>query len=228
MIAEDYVSLEVAKLLEQAGFNAECNHAYFNGTLVDYTMFGFCLGGELINAPTIQMVAKWLREVHRLHISIQLAYSIPRAYEACIMRTDICNDVFLCPEQDFKTYDAAYNAALKYCLEYIINSNVDFKSVDLFVTELEESLKDHIANKDLDAWFFNDFKDIDRNHSNAKINKYLNDRIPGTWIMTDLFGNGTDVGEGVFYESKYNLKLFLSCLDDEDEDFIDNYEIMKL
>ena len=58
MITEDYVSFEVAKLLKEKGFDEECNMAYFNGTLVDYTMFWFCLGGDLLYCPTLQMAMK--------------------------------------------------------------------------------------------------------------------------------------------------------------------------
>ena len=57
MIQEDYVSLETAKLLKTKGFNEECDNAYFNGTLVDYTMFGFCIGDELLTSDDFEMAS---------------------------------------------------------------------------------------------------------------------------------------------------------------------------
>ena len=73
-ITEDYCSFETAKLLKEKGFNEPCRQAYFNGSLVDYTMYGFC-DGELIDCPSQSLALKWLREVHNIIIVIE-----PHAY----------------------------------------------------------------------------------------------------------------------------------------------------
>lgn len=66
-ITEDYCSFEIAKLLKKKGFDIPCRQAYFNGSLVDYTMYGFC-DGELLDCPSQSLALKWLREVRNLHI----------------------------------------------------------------------------------------------------------------------------------------------------------------
>jgi hypothetical protein len=69
-ITEDYVSFEIAKLLKEKGFDIPCRQAYFNGSLVDYTMYGFC-DGELLDCPSQSLALKWLREVHNQIIIIK-------------------------------------------------------------------------------------------------------------------------------------------------------------
>ena len=71
MITEDYVSFETAKLLKEKGFDIPCGQAYFNGSLVDYTMYGFC-DGELLDCPSLSLALKWLREVHKIVIEINM------------------------------------------------------------------------------------------------------------------------------------------------------------
>lgn len=96
-----------------------------------------------------------------------------------------------------------------------------------FIAKLKESLDNHVKNQDLDAWFYNDFSEKDFLKHNNEINSYINSEIPGTWKIIAIEGNGTNVGRGVFYNKKYNLELHLSCLND-DEEFIDDYTIVKL
>lgn len=93
-----------------------------------------------------------------------------------------------------------------------------------FINSVKESLKAHINAKDLDPFFFNWYDKNDRFGENVGINKYINARIPGVWEMTALWGNGTNVGEGVFWNDKYDIELHLSCFD-EYEEAIDDYEI---
>ena len=93
-----------------------------------------------------------------------------------------------------------------------------------FIAKLKESLDNHVKNQDLDAWFYNDFSEKNYLKKNNEINSYINSEIPGTWKIIAIEGNGTNVGRGVFYNKKYNLKLYLSCHNDYEE-FIDNYSI---
>lgn len=70
MITEDYVSFEVAKLLKEKGFDEATFHEYqeydgkgirwFEEVLVNHNSQGG------VACPTLQMVIKWLEEVHHI------------------------------------------------------------------------------------------------------------------------------------------------------------------
>lgn len=123
MITEDYVSFETAKLLKEKGFDEECNMAYFNGTLVDYTMFGFCLGGDLLYCPTLQKAMKWLREVHHCVICVTpLTFycgEIVSKWGYCIWADDN-TEVDEESSPKLESYEEACESAIKYCLENLI------------------------------------------------------------------------------------------------------------
>ena len=65
---EDYVSFEVAKLLKEKGFDWECEHVIWEGADDNYENYD-----KAIPNPTLQMAMKWLREVHKLHISVDVS-----------------------------------------------------------------------------------------------------------------------------------------------------------
>ena len=93
-----------------------------------------------------------------------------------------------------------------------------------FIRSVKKSLKQHIKAKDLEPYFFNWYQKDDYFKENKAINEYINSSIPGVWEMTDLWGNGTNVGEGVFWNDEYCLELHLSCFD-KYEEAIDDYYI---
>lgn len=72
MNKEDYVSLEVAKLLKEKGYNEDCN------TFIVEESWSFNKGEltcvdkdrELCSCPTLYDAAKWLRNKHKLHIDV--------------------------------------------------------------------------------------------------------------------------------------------------------------
>ena len=83
MIKEMYVSLEVAKLLKEKGFNEKCRgcyHSEFDDNDNSIVMLeewaaqpysnDFVDEGFLCSAPTIQMAMKWLRKVHNILLFI--------------------------------------------------------------------------------------------------------------------------------------------------------------
>ena len=117
-ITEDYVSYEIAKLLKEKGFDIPCRQAYFNGSLVDYTMYGFC-DGELLDCPSQSLALKWLREVHNWYIDIRFnrhyQYYIPIVYNMSGTLESIAE-----LEERPKQYEQAVEAALKYTLENLI------------------------------------------------------------------------------------------------------------
>ena len=145
MITEDYVSFEVAKLLKEKGFNEPCKVWYseytsqFGGE--KYTSIEFDDHNRfkkdykfLFHAPTLQMAMKWLREVHKIQICVEqnpydvwhywgfsMSYidekinELPNPTQAFI---HICPTKI--PNNCYKTYEEAVEAAIKYCLENLI------------------------------------------------------------------------------------------------------------
>lgn len=125
MIIEDYVSLEVAKLLEQKDFKGEFNKYYW----------GYEPGKEFLTegsfnpeydypAPTLAIAMKWLREVHNYHICICLDSYVSgynNEYYFLIRRKgDRFEELSPCEKVFFETYEEAAKTAIKYCLENLI------------------------------------------------------------------------------------------------------------
>ena len=78
---EYYVSLEVSKLLKEAGFKWEVNHSYpecesldnsCSGYMEDLSFYHNLNDGKYggMSAPTLDVAQRWLREVKHLNISI--------------------------------------------------------------------------------------------------------------------------------------------------------------
>lgn len=69
MIAESYVSFDTAKLLKEAGFDEVCRSAYYatGNSAVMYERNSMLSPGY-VSRPTQALAARWLREVHRIHI----------------------------------------------------------------------------------------------------------------------------------------------------------------
>ncbi len=126
MITEDYVSFEVAKLLKEKGFDAECDYLYSSGELVR-ALGGACNwnGGETLyadyknecSAPTLQMTMKWLREVHNIQVVVSpyntlnktWSYHAFRNFEPLTQRFYV-----------FDTYEEACETVIKYCIKNLI------------------------------------------------------------------------------------------------------------
>lgn len=133
MITEDYVSFETAKLLREKGFDGQCLGMYTkNGDLLK-TNFKRITNSEKrefpIDAPTLQTAMKWLREVHNIHINLDIhwlhfanqngwMYIITKILENGTDYVDSKGD-----ENDkhfYTTYEQACEAAIRYCLENLI------------------------------------------------------------------------------------------------------------
>lgn len=70
MIEEQYVSLETAKLLKDAGFDVPCTSQYTEGTViwnVEYP-YNFNQDDFGYSRPTQALTARWFREVHGIHV----------------------------------------------------------------------------------------------------------------------------------------------------------------
>lgn len=76
MIEEQCVSFETAKLAKEKGFDIWCEHSY---TLEEHHFFNDCYSKNDANdsflaAPTQSLLARWLREKHKMIVSCVFNY----------------------------------------------------------------------------------------------------------------------------------------------------------
>lgn len=126
MITEDYCNFEIAKLLQEKGFDGVCRTAY--ETISNEHEVEQCSPsdwGKLnqIKRPTLQMAMKWLREMHHCVICITpLTFycgEIVSKWGYCIWADDNTEvDEESSPKLD--SYEEACEEAIKYCLENLI------------------------------------------------------------------------------------------------------------
>lgn len=138
MVTEDYVSFEIAKLLKEKGFDSEdigglggfySERCYEPGHGIK-TLSGQEVGivyDDLTNSeldydeylrPTLQMAMKWLREVHKIHITVY-----PYGEHSCDnYQFDIYKnrEYLLSRDEGYITNEQAIEVAIKYCLENLI------------------------------------------------------------------------------------------------------------
>ena len=120
---ECYVSLEVAKLLKEAGFDWECDK-FYDCTNSD------CARYEEYSAPTLEIAQRWLREVKKLDISIHYDPTIksqPYVYSMYDVEEKF-DDILgiISPvthsysDGYFYTYEEAQEAGIKKAVEIIL------------------------------------------------------------------------------------------------------------
>ena len=122
MITEDYVSFETAKLLKEKGF--EPPHDYRKCLPIMYTDNGEIKWGvwsdDWYPRITLQMAMKWLREVHNIAINIGWGSVFEEYYRWWCVILDQKSGKILQDSEYYKTYEEACEAAIKYCLENLI------------------------------------------------------------------------------------------------------------
>ena len=135
MIEEQFVSFDTAKLLKEAGFEANLKTMYVEeekdewafwdsgAKRSDYNYFD-----DTIACPTQALAARWLREAHGIHVSSNIF--MDSANDADGNTVDEWNfwsyDLFdnsgrIIEESDdrYDSYEEALEAGLKHCLELI-------------------------------------------------------------------------------------------------------------
>ena len=128
MISEDYVSLEIAKLLKEKGFDEGCSfvvNAISKSVMpVSWPTTNSDIEDEKINLialPTLQMSMKWLREVHKIYIDISPTYcEVEKTIHFIWQILDSNYDVVGDCEIFYGKYETACEEAIKYCLENLI------------------------------------------------------------------------------------------------------------
>lgn len=135
---ECYVSLEVAKLLKEAGFNWACR-GYFDDTefhpngSVECTNYNSSTC-KYLKAPTLEIAQRWLREEKSIYIGITAIenkravtnsdgwtfhYEYGKPTFDCDIQDERCEN--MCTLDDsFDTYEEALEVGIKKALEMIL------------------------------------------------------------------------------------------------------------
>lgn len=113
-ITEDYVSYEVARLLEEKGYDEQTRLCFRGDGKILHNDGSYVGYPGYYPRPTLQMAMKWLREVHKLHIEPHIQSY--KNYNGNIY--NLYGELLLgfpseSPEQ-------ACESAIKYCLENLI------------------------------------------------------------------------------------------------------------
>ena len=146
MITEDYVSFETAKLLKEKGFDeVKCQNSPHFAYNKDGQFSGPSWDTEY-KTPTLQMAMKWLRDAHNVLVIPDYDYECTdKSYCYKIYKLGengkpervpiegVSYDMLGEPHteivayrdykrsySDYKTYEEACEAAIKYCLENLI------------------------------------------------------------------------------------------------------------
>lgn len=127
-ITEDYCSYEIAKLLEEKGFDIPCKYAWHGGIKEpDFYRHSINFNGgdykdlrtKWYSAPTHQIAMKWLREVHRKYIDIRYNNQ-NKEYRFIVFTMVKDKPIDFIHSEYHSTYEEAVEAALKYCLTKLI------------------------------------------------------------------------------------------------------------
>ena len=126
MITEDYVSFETAKLLKEKGFEGDtsCYYTKDNSKRWVYQHYHDFDKKDRIECPTLQMAMKWLRKMYNIVISIIFISDQKRGDRNSFSWIVYTADTFKWntkeAEKSQVSYELACEAAIKYCLKYLI------------------------------------------------------------------------------------------------------------
>lgn len=119
MIQEAYVSFNVAKLLIEKGFNEPTLAYAYGQDMISYysrpkVTDPLSIVAGRIPLPTQQMAMRWLREEHKINIEVRMLFD---SWDYCVQRIPNHEGLIYQAEDIWKSYEAACNAALYYCVD---------------------------------------------------------------------------------------------------------------
>lgn len=128
-MTEELVTLETAKLLKEKGFVWECERTISCDKIIrrwNHPQYISCcteIDGELVEflCPTLYVAQKWLREIKKLHITIDNSAS---GYTYDISKADMGTVLYCFPEGpndggNWDTYEEALEAGIIKALKLI-------------------------------------------------------------------------------------------------------------
>lgn len=131
----DFVTYEIAKKLKEKGFREPCFATYDNDGMLGYVYyqpqnihavsFDDCLyyGDDVVVAPTISQVLKWLREVKRIDSGAIWDNRDGKwiGYLKEMNMPDLAGEYIL--HEIFDTYEQATLAVIEYILDNLMDNN---------------------------------------------------------------------------------------------------------
>lgn len=129
---EYFASLEVAKLLKQAGFDWKCKSLYdsqdnYNGITFTPSLKNWNVSNKLdYSAPTLDAAQRWLREVKDIWCEVTICFVMEDAlmktkYHVQCISTDYNNSEMIdCHNIETDTPEEALEAGIKQALEIIL------------------------------------------------------------------------------------------------------------
>jgi hypothetical protein len=133
---EEFVSHEIAKKLKEKEFKEKCvayyypsgyelvfNQTAFRGAIVEDCLYSYnslpveCFGSELIDAPTIHQVLKWLRKEKHTYIYVDVCKEGWFFEVKCLRSFYMINTVFF---DKHKSYEEAALAGIEYVIDNLI------------------------------------------------------------------------------------------------------------
>lgn len=121
MKQEDYVTIEVAKLLKEKGYNEKCSSLYLsNATFIEdmYSCKDFekKIENGFYDAPILSQAAKWLREEHNIHIDVRVGWT---SWMFDIYTIDSLHHFDVEDNREYSSYEEALNKGIKEALKII-------------------------------------------------------------------------------------------------------------
>jgi hypothetical protein len=122
MIEEDYCSFETAKLLKEKGFDWNTDKQFNLDKIVgDYNITDRSRHPErYLDAPTLQMAMKWLREKHIVIIPDVENFYMDGGVASWIYHVWCADNLEESDSIHFNTYKEACEAGIRYSLENLI------------------------------------------------------------------------------------------------------------
>ena len=125
-IAHEYfVSLEVAKLLKEAGFKWFINTAYRDGVLMrqgnllcdnfNGKQYENAARHEFFSAPTLDVAQRWLRETQKYQVAV-----LPNGLKGYAALCFLYKEPITQPFEHYSTYEEALEVGIKRVLEIIL------------------------------------------------------------------------------------------------------------
>ena len=119
---EYYVSLEVAKLLAEVGFDWECK-TYYDTSLYrdeiiiegEFHDYNFTTGSIIFSAPTLDVAQRWLRETQKYQVAV-----LPNGLKGYAALCFLYKEPITQPFEHYSTYEEALEVGIKKVLELIL------------------------------------------------------------------------------------------------------------